>query len=128
MQEWVDKWDRDHPDLASRSQRGEAKGRGRQNGRRSGAVGAMTILHERTALTDPLGRGVPKETIRALLAKGRRSPYTELRTADLLVAAIERPEVFHDGTLAVEPNPSASVEARASCCGGSLNGAVAPAT
>jgi hypothetical protein len=135
LQDWCDRWDRDHPDLAAgKKKNGRRIGGGGSETRRNalgqlagnGAVGALTILHERTVRADPDGRGVSKDTIRSLLAK-RTAAFTELRTADLLVAAIQSPELLYDGTLQIEPNPAARAEARASCCGGSLTGVVAPA-
>jgi hypothetical protein len=131
VREWVDRWDRDHPDLigSSTSVAGHRIGGGGSERRRNalgqlsgnGAVGAVTILHERTAQVDYYERGVPKKAIRDMLA-GRTGGLTELRTADLLVSAIERPDAFQDGTLPVVPNPAASASARADCCGGSLTG------
>lgn len=136
VQEWVDRWDRDHPELAAakRQANGRRIGGGGSEAHRNerghltgnGALGALTVLHERTVMSDPTERGVSKDTIRHVL-RHRRSTYTELRTADLLISAIQRPEVFHDGTLPIVPNPAATSEARASCCGGSLTGVVSPA-
>lgn len=79
-------------------------------------------LAEATRRQDPLGVGIPEATIENVVSARFRT--TELRIADALVAAIGRPEAFHDGTLEVRPNPTASREARAACCGGSLTGAV----
>lgn len=71
--------------------------------------------------------GVPEDTIQRIV--GLRSRGTELRIADALTQALERPDLFHDGeppTLPIYPNPSAPRELRAACCGGStassLNG------
>lgn len=119
---WVKKWERDHPDLATGEagkQREGAGARRNERGQLCGneAVGAVVILHERTQLLDPDGEGVPETTIRSVLKS--RWQTTELRTADMLVQAIERADLFHDGTLTVIPNPNASREARAECCGGS---------
>lgn len=81
----------------------------------------MRILHERTRLltvdrqTGEPGAGVPTRTIYNVI--GRTWRYTELRTADLLVQAVEEPHAFHDGRLEVEPNPKAPPAARAACCG-----------
>lgn len=110
VQGWIDRWDRDHPDLVATR-------------RNRGAIGAATILHERTQQIDPDGRGVSPDSLRKLL-DGRAAPYTELRTADMLVAAVEMPEAWHDGTLSVVPNPYASSDARSSCCGGSSSGSL----
>lgn len=61
--------------------------------------------------------GVPLTQIENIRRK--RKPVTELRFADPIVMALERPEAFHDGTLRIRPNPTASRAARAGCCGGS---------
>jgi hypothetical protein len=79
-------------------------------------VGAVTWLAAETRRQDPAGRGIPEGTIQNIV-RGRHR-LTELRTADALVTALERPEVFHDGTLRIRPNPSAPAALRASCCGG----------
>jgi hypothetical protein len=130
------RWNRDHPDLDRRPAFGRTAGgsaaavfNGTSDGQLVGnrTVGAVTILHERTRQVDPRERGVSKRQIRAMLSQ-RAGAYTELRTADLIVAAVERPDAFHDGSLPVVPNPAASAPARASCCSGSLTGAVSPAT
>lgn len=121
---WVKRWERDHPDLASSDS-------GRQGSRRNSmghlrgnqAVAALTILEERTRLIDPEEVGIPRPTLESIVVGRWRT--TELRTADMLVAAIEEPHVFHDGTLTVIPNPNASREARDACCGGSMNGSLA---
>lgn len=63
------------------------------------------------------GEGVHPDKIRAILRV--RHASTELRTADLLVTAIERPEAFYDGSLTVSARSRAH---QAECCGGSLNG------
>lgn len=65
--------------------------------------------------------GVAEATISRIV--GLRSNGTELRIADALVQAIERPELFYDGeppTLPIYPNPMASAADRISCCGGSI--------
>lgn len=41
---------------------------------------------------------------------------TELWIADRIVTAIERPEVFYDGSLTVWQNPAAKKRARRACC------------
>jgi hypothetical protein len=97
LAEWVARWNRDHPS---------------DDPRRS--VTAVTILHERTMLD---GNPVPRKTIENVIA--RRYRLTGLRTADALVAAVGCPEVFHDGTLTVQPYREPD---RATCCGGSMNG------
>ena len=52
--------------------------------------------------------GVPEWRIEKI-AKARH-PTTELRVADALVTVIGCPEVFHDGTLEVRPNPRAAAQ------------------
>jgi hypothetical protein len=109
VREWETRWNRDHPDLVSaRRTNGRRIGGGGTNadGQLAGnrTVGAVTILHERTRQVDPRERGVSKRQIRAMLSQ-RAGAYTELRTADLIVAAVERPDAFHDGSLPVVPNP-----------------------
>lgn len=131
LDQWIGRWERDHPDLAtglSGKQGQGSSGRRNELGQLNGneAVGAVAILHERTRLLDrdaetgEPGVGVSKQSIRSVVVSRWRT--TELRTADLLVAAAECPEVFHDGSLAVIPNPRASADAQRACCGGSLNG------
>lgn len=122
LKTWVKKWEREHPDLATGEAGKQCQGAGsrrNEKGQLNGneAVGAIVILHERTQLIDPDEEGVPETTIRSVLKS--RWQTTELRTADLLIQAIERPDLFYDGTLTVIPNPNASAEARAECCGGS---------
>lgn len=56
-------------------------------------------------------------TIRNVLEQ--RVSHTEMRTADAIVTAIGRPDLFHDGTLSIIPNPAASRQARSDCCSGS---------
>lgn len=121
---WISRWERDHPDLARRKSGRQSPSRRNRKGHLAGnqTVAAITILQERTQLADPAGVGVPKPTIEGVVYKRWR--MTELRTADMLVAAIERPEAFYDGTLEIVPNPNASREARDACCGGSLNGSL----
>jgi hypothetical protein len=70
-------------------------------------IGAVSWLAQETDL--------PKRTIQRVVAGTRRT--TELRVADALVQAIERPDLFHDGTLRIRPNPRAPARQRASCCG-----------
>lgn len=109
MQGWVDRWDSTHDPSSGTTGRG-----GDQD------VRAVTILSERTGLLAELAGGgvpVPKKTIENVLAG--RSRHTELRIADALVAAVEQPEAFHDGTLRILPNPNAAPAVRATCCGGS---------
>lgn len=91
-----------------------------------GSVSAIEALHERTveiaARVPAAGlQPVQPATIRKVMNATYRT--TELRIADMLVTAIERPDAFHDGTLTVRPNPQADPRTRLSCCGGSLTGA-----
>ena len=60
---------------------------------------------------------VPEATIQNII--DRRYRMTEFRTADRLIAALDVPQAWCDGTIQVFPNPSASASARAECCGGS---------
>lgn len=92
------------------------------------SVGAARWLSEATAR-----RGssvVPAETIQNIIRRGpdgRPAPRyktTELRVADALVMAINRPLAFHDGTLRVRPNPRAPRALRAQCCTGAIRGAM----
>lgn len=80
-------------------------------------LGPVDWLAAETRRNDPAGRGVSPGTIERII--GKRSRVTELRTADALVSAIGCPEAFHDGTLEIAPNPSASPRERAACCSGS---------
>jgi hypothetical protein len=61
--------------------------------------------------------GVKPDTIQNVAS--RRYRTTELRVADAIVSALGCPQVFHDGTLTIRPNPSAPRAARMACCGGS---------
>lgn len=92
-----------------------------QRGQSVSALRPVDWLEQETRRLDLDGRGVPVGTIERIM--GRRSPTTELRTADALVSAIGCPEAFHDGTLEIAPNPCASAREQAACCGGSLVGA-----
>lgn len=80
-------------------------------------VGAYEWLEQETRHHDPSGRGVTRKTIKRIVSGG--STVTELKVADLLVAAIGRPDLLYDGTLEVFANPRASRSARDACCGGS---------
>lgn len=111
----MDRWDSTHDPSSGTTGRGGDQ-----------TVGAVRILSERTALLAeqvPEGLPVPTKTIENVLAGRHR--LTELRIADALVAAVEQPEAFHDGTLRILPNPNAAPAVRASCCGSSLNGSLA---
>lgn len=79
-------------------------------------IGAISWLAEETRRNDPTGRGVPRKTILGI--KAGRFPTTELGVADAIVTALDKPEVFRDGTLTIRPNPHAEPGARAACCGG----------
>lgn len=89
-------------------------------------VSPIDWLAEESRRHDPDGRGVSPGTIERI--RGRRSRTTGLRAADALVAALGCPEVFHDGTLEIRPNPCASPSEQAACCGGavSMTGALDP--
>lgn len=64
--------------------------------------------------------GVKRATIQNIASARRRT--TELRYADALVQALDRQDLFYDGSLTIRPNPNAPAAARAACCGGSLTG------
>lgn len=84
-------------------------------------VGAYEWLEAETRLHDPDGRGVSRKTIKRIV--GGQTTITDYRIADMLVAAIGRPELFHDGTLEVFENPHASRDSpRDICCGRQLPG------
>lgn len=109
LQEYVSAWNRDRPATA---------GRFASPGDDSvSPVGAVSYIAEATKQSDPDGRGVPEKTIQNLVAA--RFPVTELRIADAVVSAIDRPHLFHDGTLEIRQNPLASRKSLATCCGGS---------
>lgn len=75
-----------------------------------GTVGAIRWLAGET--------GLSMDTIEAVVKV--RNQTTQLRVADAIVTALERPELFHDGTLTIRPNPSGGRPAREACCGGSF--------
>lgn len=109
---FVSRWNRTRPPRSG--------GKFTDAGSRSVAfVGAIQSLVQETRLQE----GTIERVIQ------RRSRYTELRTADPLLAAIDETGALYDGRLRVVPNPAASARARAACqhCGGSsrahLNGA-----
>lgn len=115
---FVTRWNRDRPSIGGKFTSAERRTEVTH-------VGAVAWIAEETRRNDPEGGvGIPQNTIENIVAGRYRT--TELRVADAIVTAIGCPEVFHDGTLEIKPNPSASREARAACCGGSLNGAVSP--
>jgi hypothetical protein len=82
---------------------------------------------------------VPIRALQALAAVAELSEATirsiyegrfnriELRVADGLVVALERPDLFYDERVdgKIEANPFASAEARTECCGGATEGAAA---
>ena len=96
---FLDGWSRERPAVGGRFEAGSA-----QRTTVTYVTGAEWLARE---------TGVPEKTIRGLASRdaetGRpkpRNPTTELRIADALVAAVGRPEVFHDGTLEVLKNPN----------------------
>lgn len=114
---FVQQWKRTRP---------ATRGRFRQRAEERATVdplGAVEWLALKTREQDPTGRGIPEGTIQNIVSGGRYK-HTELRVADPLIAAINMPEAFHGNppVLPILPNPSASKEARASCCGGALTG------
>lgn len=68
--------------------------------------------------------GIHEDTIENIAAA--RSAVTELRVADALLTALERPDLLSDGklprntggTLEIRPNPRARKDLQASCCSG----------
>lgn len=68
--------------------------------------------------------GIPRHYIEGIVRsldpdrKVRVAGHVELAVADRLLAAIGRPDAFHDGAVTVVENPYASRESRATCCGG----------
>lgn len=66
---------------------------------------------------DPHSKKSVAQILRLAGVLGGRT--TELKVADTLVAALGRPEAFHDGTLHVLPNPEAPPAVRRGCCSGS---------
>ena len=108
LQAYVKRWRRDRPTTT-----GQFAGTNRCD---CSPLGAVSYLAQET--------GLPKRTIQRVVAGTRMT--TELRVADALVWAIEQPQLFHDGTLQVRPNPRANASARAQCCGErpSMNGSV----
>jgi hypothetical protein len=109
LREFVSGWNRDRPGRTSGQFSAEVRG--------VALVGAVEWLVSET--------GLREGTIERVLYA--RSATTELWMADALTQAIDRPFAFHDGTLEIRPNPQAPRAARASCCGGSLTGALEPA-
>lgn len=109
LQGFVADWNRQRPSADQRAGRRFARP---DSGESVALVGAVAWLSQETRL--------PEETISTVARARNRT--TELYIADALVAALGRPEVFHDGTLEIRPNPLAPRAARASCCGGSLTG------
>lgn len=112
---FVQRWNRDRPPLNS----------GRFAPGQTRTEVTTVSAYEYLAQETQLGTRVIER-----IAKNR-SKLTELRVADALVTAIERPEVFVDGTLTVMENPFAKASERAKCCGGSssdgsLTGVVEP--
>lgn len=103
---FVSSWSRSRPACSSRFA-------GRKG--RVGSAAPMSALDWLEAETK-ISRG----TISNLIGRPRNRT-TELRVADALVAAIGRPEVFHDNTLTIRQNPYVNVKNR-SCCSGSLTG------
>lgn len=108
---FVDEWNRERPSTGGRF--------APKNLRTEVAVlGAVEWISQETQIPEP--------TIQNLLPSKKtgqpRHRHTELRIADAVVQAIGKTQAFHDGTLEVLPNPSASQEARAACCSGSLTG------
>lgn len=108
---FVNRWRSTRPSTAGRFAQ-------RQQRTEVAFVSPIEYLSEETRRHDPDGRGVSAGTIERI--RGRRSRTTGLSTADALVAALDRPEAWHDGTLEIHPNPCASPSEQAACCGGAV--------
>lgn len=103
LNEFISHWNRERP----------------QPGGRFASPGAEIVAPVRAYGWLAENSGVAEATISRIV--GLRSRGTELRIADALVQAIERPDLFYDGeppTLPIYPNPMAPAEDRL-CCGGS---------
>lgn len=91
-----------------------------------GDVIPLTAYEWLEAETARLGLEVPRGYIERIVRslspdrKIRVAGHVELRVADQLLSAIDRPDAFYDGTVTVVGNPHASSRARAACCGGLL--------
>src|SRR5437868_4622403 len=101
--EYIFAWEVGHPHLLLRDSLGRPNsgGRGKRNDRGHFIGGdpeavesAIVTLSKRT---EEIGSLVPVSTIRKVIRVTHRR--TELRVADALVTAMERVEVFHNGTL-----------------------------
>lgn len=95
LHRFVTDWNRDRPRASGQFDHAQT--------RHEGPVSAVHWLAAES--------GVPESTIQNIVAEaGPRYHYVELRTADSLVAAIGRPDVFYDGnppTLQVQGNAKA---------------------
>jgi hypothetical protein len=117
LREFVTGWLRERP--SARGQRG-------LDANRDLAMGPFEVLEQRS--------GVPADEIRKI--RNASAKTIELRVADALVAAVDRPEAFHTETRGrvrergedrtfpplnelIRGNPLAPPERRALCCGGS---------
>lgn len=67
--------------------------------------------------------GLSANQVEKILYAPGSMPMTELRHAEALIGALERPEWFHDGTIVAIENPHASrttiarVRSEGGCCG-----------
>lgn len=98
---FVTRWNRDRP---------------RSSGQFSSREASDQVSHVSAVGWLAAETGLAEGTIQNIV--GGRVPTTELRIADRLVTALERPDLWHDGTLTIRPNPSATREAQRLCCGG----------
>lgn len=114
LQGFVRDWGRQRPPVGGRF----AARSGRRRRREVEAVPASDAPPPVSAV-DYLAReaAVTAGQVERIIWSARRYPRTELRVADALLAAIERPDLLRE--LPVEPNPMATATARAECCSGS---------
>lgn len=102
--EFVEGWNRTHPDAQSGGRR-----HGTEGSLQAAAIGAVAWLSIET--------GIPVKTIQNITnTTSSRSKFTELRIADALLMAIDKPHLLHNGTITVRPRYR-SERARSLCCG-----------
>lgn len=104
LEAFVRDWNRTRPSTA-----GQFTTNARHSRTEVTPIGAVTWLSAETR--------IPRRQIQRIIAV--RYATTELRAADLLLIAIERPDELSPltGSLAIRPNPNAPPAVRATCCG-----------